>query len=209
MFMAKKEQKYCILYIVRHGETDWNAEGKTQGESDIPINNKGIKQAKALNKNLKDVKFNAVFSSDLVRAQRTAEIIAMERKLAVKTSYLLRERRYGKLDGTPYHMMQEFHRIWNNLSKKGRVRYRPYGGYETDEEVISRLITFIREVAAFYLGKTVLIVSHGGIIRTLLNHLSEETYFVGAVSNLAYIKLESDGVDFFVKELRGIKKPNE
>ncbi|MBI2018641.1 histidine phosphatase family protein [Candidatus Daviesbacteria bacterium] len=207
--MAKKEQNYCILYIVRHGETDWNAEGKTQGESNIPLNNKGIQQAKALNKDLKDVKFNAIFSSDLVRAKKTAEIIAVERKLAIETTHLLRERRYGKLDGTPYHMMQEFHRIWENLSKKERVGYRPYGGYETDEEAISRFITFLREVAARYLGKTVLIVSHGGMMMVLLNHLSEETYFVGAVSNSAYIKLESDGVDFFIKELQGIKNPNE
>lgn len=207
--MAKKEQKYCILYIVRHGETNWNAEGKTQGESNIPLNNKGIKQAKALNKDLQDVKFKTVFSSDLVRAKRTAEIIAMERKLAIETTHLLRERRYGRLDGTPYHTMQEFHRIWENLSKKERVRYRPYRGYETDEEVIRRFITFLREVAALYLGKTVLIVSHGGMMRTLLNHLSEKTYLVGAIANSAYIKLESDGVYFFIKDLKGIKNPNE
>lgn len=202
-------QKHCIIYIVRHGQTDWNAQGITQGETDVPLNIAGIKQAEALSKDLKDVKFDAVFSSDLIRAKRTAEIIALERKLAVNTTHLLRERRYGKLDGKPYDMMREFHKTWETLTKLERVHYKPYEGYETDEEAVGRFITFLREVSVLYLGKIVLVVSHGGIMRVLLNHLSGATYLAGTISNSAYIKLGSDGIDFFIKELKGIKNPNE
>lgn len=201
--------KYCVLYIVRHGETDWNAKKLIQGHTDIPLNKEGIKQAKILSKDLKDVKFEAVFSSDLIRAKKTAEIIVLEKKLAINTTRLLRERRYGKLEGSPRTEMEKFHKIWEGLSKKERLTFQPFDGYETDGKAIARFITFLREISTVYSGKTVLVVSHGGIIRALLNHLSEKTYFIGAISNSAYIKLESDGVDFFVKELKGVKNPNE
>lgn len=207
--MTKASQKYCTVYLVRHGQTDWNAQGITQGQTDVPLNSEGTKQAQTLGQNLKDIKFDAVFSSDLIRAKRTAGIITLERKMAIETTHLLRERRYGKLDGKPYQLMQEFHNTWENLSKKERVQYKPYKDYETDEEIISRFITFLRETAVVYLDKTILIVSHGGIMRVLLNHLTEETYLTRSISNTAYIKLESDGVDFFIKELKGIKNPNE
>lgn len=195
---------YCTLHIVRHGQTDWNIQGITQGETDIPLNSEGIKQARASGKNLKDIKFDAVFSSDLIRAKKTAEIITLEKQLAIETTHLLRERRYGKLDGKPYNMMKKYYDTWERLSKKERVNYRPYKGYETDEEVVNRFITFLREIAVGHCGESVLVVTHGGLMRAFLNHISEETYLTGSVSNLAYIKLESDGVDFFIKEKYGI-----
>lgn len=207
--MIKSGQNFCTIYLIRHGQTDWNAKGITQGQTDIPLNQDGIKQAQFLGQKFKKIKFNAVFSSDLIRAKKTAEIITLERKMAIETTRLLRERRYGKMDGKSYQMMSEFHRTWERLSKKERVKYKPYKGYETDEEIISRFITFLREIAATYPGKTILTVCHGGIMRVLLNHLSEKTYFTDSISNTAFIKLKSDGVDFFIKELMGIKNPNE
>ncbi|MDD5147241.1 MAG: histidine phosphatase family protein [Candidatus Daviesbacteria bacterium] len=207
--MVKADQTYCTLYLARHGQTDWNAQGITQGQADIPLNAEGIKQAQALRQILKEIKFEAVFSSDLIRAKKTAEIIALERGMAAETTHFLRERRYGKFDGKPQELMQEFYNKWERLSKKERLSYKPYENYETDEEIIGRYITFLREVAVLYLGKTVLIVSHGGVMRVLLNHLSEKIYFTNSISNTAFIKLESDGVDFFIKELKGIKNPDE
>ncbi len=205
--MTQVNSNYCTLYLVRHGQTDWNTGGLTQGQTDIPLNSEGIKQAQNLAKKLRSIKFDAVFSSDLVRAKKTAEIIAREREMAIETTKLLRERRYGKFDGKPWQLMQEFYDTWVRLNRKERIKYRPYKSYETDEEIISRFIIFLRETAIRHAGKTVLIVCHGSMLRTLLNHLSEETYLSGAVSNSGYIKLKSDGVDFFIKEMKGIKKP--
>ncbi|MDO8573834.1 MAG: histidine phosphatase family protein [Candidatus Daviesbacteria bacterium] len=198
----------CTLYIVRHGQTDWNLNGITQGETDIPLNGEGIKQAETMASNLKHIKFDAVFSSDLIRAKKTAEIIAVEKNLAIETTKLLRERRYGKFNGKPWLLMKKYYDEWENLSKNERAQYKPYKGYETDEEAVGRLITFLRETSVACAGKTILVVAHGGLMRVFLNHLSKETYLTGSVSNLAYIKLESDGVDFFIKELKGIQNPS-
>ena len=203
--MIKNRQRYCTLYIVRHGQTEWNVKELNQGQTDIPLNPEGIKQAETLRKNLKDIDVDTVFSSDLIRAKKTAEIISLEKKLAIKTAKALRERRFGKYEGLPYNDMKDFHKTWESLTRKARLSYKPYDDYETDEEIISRYITFLREVAVAHLGIKVLIVSHGGVMRVLLNHLSDKTYFTNAISNLGYIKLESDGVDFFIKELSGIK----
>ena len=91
---------YCQIYLIRHGETDWNAKGLLQGQSDIPLNKEGEKQTiEAAKKHFKKIKFAAIFSSDLVRAKRTAEIIALEKKMAVETSVLLRERDFGPFEG--------------------------------------------------------------------------------------------------------------
>ncbi|MCR4305554.1 MAG: histidine phosphatase family protein, partial [Candidatus Daviesbacteria bacterium] len=197
---------YCTLYLVRHGQTDWNANQLTQGEADIPLNSEGIKQAQTLGESLRTINFDAAFSSDLVRAKKTAEILTLERKLAIETSKLIRERRFGKFDGKPEQLMKEFFDTWVNLSREERRTYRPYESFETDEEVTSRFITFLREIAIRFPGKTILIVCHGSMLRTLLNHLTEDTYASGAISNSGYVKLESDGVDFFIKEMKGVRK---
>lgn len=199
----------CTIYIVRHGQTDWNLNGLTQGEEDIPLNATGIEQAQALRKELDGIKFDVVFSSDLIRAKRTAEIITLEQKLEIETTKLLQERRYGKLNGQPYEKLKKFNEIWATLSKKERATYKPYDGYETDDEAVSRFITYLREIAVVQPGKIILVVSHGGIMRAFLNHISDKTYLGGAISNLAYVKIESDGVDFFIKEKQGIKEPEK
>lgn len=207
--MVKIKQTYCSIYIVRHGQTDWNVKRITQGSTDILLNEEGEKQARNFANDFKDIKFDAIFSSDLVRAKKTAEIIALEKKLAVDTSKLLRERRYGRFEGKPREEMNEARKIWMNLDRQQRLTFRPDKKYETDEEITSRLITFLREVAASHLEQTILVVAHGGLMRALLHHLSDKTYSTGAIGNSGYIKLESDGVDFFIKELKGIKNPNE
>lgn len=88
------KEKYCTFYIVRHGETLWNVKGLLQGIKDSALTPTGEKQARELAAELESVNFDVIFSSDLLRARRTAEIIALERKLAVKTSQLLRERQF-------------------------------------------------------------------------------------------------------------------
>ena len=87
---------FCTIYLVRHGETDWNVKNIIQGQIDIPLNKKGENQALEIANELKDIHFDAIFSSDLSRAKRTAEIIATERKLAVVATKTLREMYFGK-----------------------------------------------------------------------------------------------------------------
>src|ERR1041385_1316907 len=91
----------ATFYLIRHGQTDWNKEHLLQGIVDNVLNEAGERQAKELAKTLHHVHFDLAFSSDLLRAKRTAEIILLEKKVHVETTKLLRERAFGKHEGNP------------------------------------------------------------------------------------------------------------
>lgn len=207
------EIQLTTFYLVRHGETDWNSQNKIHGQKDIPLNNKGERQADDLAKELKKVAFDLAFSSDLLRAKRTAEIIALEHKLQVQTTRLLRERYFAELEGEHPKLLRTYDEMLDKLSEKSRLQYRITDKSENDDEFISRLLVFLRETAITHPGKKILVATHGGVIRILLIHLGEFTYQSirnYRIANTGYIVLNSDGVDFFVKEKHGIEqiKPN-
>src|SRR3989344_4287192 len=122
----------CTFYIVRHGQTDWNKKHLIQGQTDIPLNEEGKLQAKGLAAELRNTHFDAVFSSDLTRTRQTAEILALERKLAVETRKALRERTFGKLEGKPTSKLKAVHAELIKLTDEEVKIYKPYEGYETD-----------------------------------------------------------------------------
>lgn len=195
-------QNYCTIYLVRHGETEWNEKKLIQGHSDIPLNVKGELQSKQLGEKLKNVHFEAVFSSDLIRAKRTAEIIILEKKLAVITTNTLRERMFGRFEGKH---IDELRKILGELilfSKERQKKLFGLNDIENDEEVIGRFIPFTREVAVAYQGKSVLVVSHGGLIRAFLDHIGFKMpkYSEKPMKNAGYLIIESDGVEFDIKE---------
>lgn len=211
---------FSTIYIVRHGETEWNKLKKIQGHTDIPLNSIGKAQARELQKKLKDVHFDHVFSSDLLRARQTAEIITLERKIVIQTTKVLRERCFGKLEGKSWvNASEKLHKLFGklaNLTDEERVTHDLIGA-ENDTEVIARFIPFIRELAVCYPGKTILVACHGGLIRLFLQHTgfipkridpdfdSQKTQKWISIKNTAYVKVESDGTDFLIKETFGIE----
>lgn len=211
----KSKKNYCTIYLIRHGETDWNAKRIVQGQTDNSLNKTGELQAKELAKRLKNIHFDVVFSSDLLRAKRTAEIIAQEKKLAVQTTKLLRERSFGKFEGKPAAMLLTWRKAIRNgikalTDEEKEILIKEDPQIESDESLISRFLTFLREVAVGYPGKNILLVSHGGLMRIFLIRMGffkgeeeSEQYFV---SNTAGVVIESDGVDFFIKDYWGIEK---
>jgi len=209
-----KNTKLTTIYIIRHGETEWNIKHLMQGHLDSPLTQAGEQQAKDIALRLKHIHFDEVFSSDLLRAKRTAETIILERKIAIKTTQALRERNYGVFEGKVYdeynQALQKLLVQYKTRSEQDKVFYKSHG-VETTDQSIARLITFLRELAVSYSGKTILVVSHGGVMRYLLVHLGFGTYKTlppRSIANTAYIKLASDGVDFFVKETKGVTKTN-
>lgn len=211
--MEIDQPNYCTIFLTRHGETEWNLVHRVQGQSDSPLTPTGIDQAKDLATKLKRIKFSAIFSSDLLRAKRTAEIIALDKELQVKTAQALRERAFGPFEGkTRDEFDQELKKLIDKrdrLSDKQKFSYKLHPQVESDEEIVSRLITFLREIAVAFRHKNILVISHGGIIRAFLIHLGFATYRElppYSMDNTAYIKLDSDGVDFFIKETFGIHK---
>lgn len=202
------QNNFTTFYIVRHGETEYNIKRRLSGHSDSPLTENGIHQAKKTGKRLKNIHFDIVFSSDLLRAKKTAEIIMLEKKLAIKVTALLRERNFGSYEGKPYESLDVFTKLVDQLSDEELRKYKISDDFESDEEVAMRLITFLREAAITHHGQTILISSHGGLMRVLLLHLGFATYKqlkFGHVENTGYIKLLSDGVEFEVKETYGIK----
>lgn len=207
-----EEEKYTTFYIVRHGQTEWNAKGMLQGHQDSDLTKKGKAQIKKLAHTLKNVDFAGIYSSDLLRARRTAQIIAVERKIAVKTTEILREKNFGVLEGKHYLDVQnELKNLldrFDKLSSKERARHK-FLQEDSNEKIAARFITFLRELAIAHPGDNILVVSHGGTIRTLLLHLGfakpEELPF-GSIDNAGFVKIDSDGVVFFVKETSGIRK---
>ncbi len=196
------------FYIVRHGETDWNKKKLLQGHTDTPLNETGELQAQEVAKTLKHIAFDFAFSSDLMRAKRTVEIITLEQKLAVATTERLRERHFGDLEGKSTKDFFAILRSLEGLAHTVRSKYKLSAHIESDEEAATRVITFLRETAVASPGKTILVGTHGGVMRTVLlhlGHLSYEDSDTHIIKNGAYIKLESDGVDFFVKEVSGIE----
>lgn len=196
------------LYITRHGKTEWNEKHIIQGHSDSPLTQEGKEQVKMLAGKLKDIKFDYIISSDLGRAIQTAEIINKEHQLTIKTTELLRERTYGEIEGKSSTEFKEWDELIKDLSDDEHYTFKFKPGIESDEEIYTRFMTFIREMAIIEPGKTVLIVSHGGFMRAVLVKLGLGNYKQlthGAVTNSAFVKIETNGVDFFVKEFEGIK----
>ena len=204
----------CTLYTVRHGETEWNVERITQGQMNSVLTENGKEQAKKVAKEFKDIHFDAIFSSDLTRTERTAEIIRLDRDLEIQTSKLLRERRYGRFEGMTETHFKEFLKTKlaerENVSEDGNWSFKIDPDIETDEEISERFVVKLREIAVAYPGKTVLVVSHGGTIRSFLERMGyapKGSLKGGSFKNAGYIKVLSDGVDFFIKEVNGIRKP--
>jgi len=213
MEYMKSKKNYCTIYLVRHGETEWNVKKIMQGHKDSNLTEKGINQAKDTAKRLKKIKFDQVFSSDLGRAKKTAEILAIEHKLAVTTHKALRERSFGKYDGRKLKRFQEelkeVLQEFEDLNDQEKFKYKMSYDNKSWGDIIAKFITFLREISIAYPNKKVLVISHGGVIKFFLIHLGfATTKQLGwhAIKNTAHVKLLCDGVDFFIKETFGVHK---
>jgi broad specificity phosphatase PhoE len=153
------------VFITRHGETDWNAEGRWQGHTDIPLNDNGRAQARGVAQALRSAGLAAIVSSDLQRAHETAKIIGLE--LGVPVAYTdpdLRERMFGVFEGLTRADCERLHpeawRAWLEEQK-------PAEGVELPERVAARVASAIGRAVDRY-GREdapVLLVSHGGALR--------------------------------------------
>jgi broad specificity phosphatase PhoE len=146
------------LYLVRHGETDWNAARRIQGRTDIPLNDAGRAQARRAAELLARREWHGVYASPLDRAHETASIIAERLGLGEVTDVdALVERDYGEAEGMGFDEIEA-------LYPEG-VRAP---GQETREEVASRVVPALLELAERHPGERLVIVSHGGAIRSVL-----------------------------------------
>jgi broad specificity phosphatase PhoE len=146
------------LLLVRHGETDWNREGRVQGHSDVPLNDTGRAQARALAARLAAERVDAVYSSDLRRARDTAQEVARASGHTVTTTPHLREKHFGSWEGLTRDEI---------LSGDPDALSGPWGDGETRDEMADRVLHALRGIAARHEGETVVVVSHGGPLRAV------------------------------------------
>ncbi len=156
------------MILVRHGATDWNEEGRYQGQSDTPLNAAGLAQAGALAEVLADSRIEAVFSSDLARAQQTARILAGDLGLdGVRLDVRLREIDLGEWEGQPTtEIVGLYPDAWDARSRDPVDTGAPGG--ETTRQVAERMQACLDEIAQVFPQAVVAVVSHGLSLATVL-----------------------------------------
>jgi probable phosphoglycerate mutase len=154
-----------------------------------------------------------IFSSDFVRAHQTANIVAIEKNLIVQTTKALRERSYGRLNGMTFkeirEELKELYENYEKLSEKEKFITKLVDDMETTQAALERTLIYLRELGIAYPGKIILLVTHVSLMRALLIHFGfcdYEEITSKNIENAAYFKIQTDGVDFFLKETLGISK---
>jgi uncharacterized phosphatase len=172
------------LYLVRHGETEWNRLRRIQGLTDIPLNDTGREQARRTGMLLTRRPIARVYASPLVRARETAELIAAE--LGVAAPVLREEfveRNYGAAEGMTFREIDQ--------------RYPPgmeVPGRETRDQVAARALPGLQAIAAAHPGESIAVVSHGGVIRAALMAAEPDWGFT-AITNGSVHTFHVEGED--------------
>lgn len=151
------------LCLIRHGETEWNAERRIQGQIDIALNETGRHQAEAAGRWLRTAGIVALYSSDLQRARTTAEAIGRALGLTPTLVPEMRERRYGIFEGLTYAEAQARHPD-GYAAFEGRNADYAFENGESLRAVYARVTGKLQAIAAAHAGKTVAVVLHGGVL---------------------------------------------
>lgn len=161
-----------LITLIRHGQTDWNLEGRIQGSTDIPLNETGRTQARAAAAQLSGTRFDHVYASPLSRARETAEIIARELGLpAPLITVGMREHEFGAAEGL----------LWDAYRERFGAHREAVPGAETVQQLTQRALASLERIdlaarrRSAPRTETVLVATHGGVIRALLEHASGGT----------------------------------
>ena len=212
--MTKKG--YVIkIYVVRHGESESNVYAHEHpekpvshfGEFGSSLTQKGKEQAQKIALRLKNIPISAVLSSDLNRAKETAEIIAKEHNLTVITDSTIRERFFGE------HMSaiqkRKIEKAFDTLNEEGKFAFKYFENGESGYDVVKRFKKFLASIIETYKYKTIVIVSHGYVMRSFLIHEKYAQYdelLGGSIKNGGYFVAETDGKTYTITEKHGITK---
>lgn len=160
------------LYIVRHGQTEFNVEGRLQGRMDSPLTEKGLRDAEALGKYLSDISFDAVLASPSKRAQRTAEIICSGKDISIQVEPDMREINLGSWEGrTKEEVLRAYPQEGEIFYNKPHL-YKPLEG-DSYYDVQERAAAAIKRLTDEYQEGNILIVTHTVVVRAIV------AYFMG------------------------------
>lgn len=148
------------LWLVRHGQTDWNLNGIYQGQQDVPLNETGVAQARTLAEHLRGTSFSTIYSSDLLRAHQTALLLAEVLQVPVRTDPRLREIKQGVWEGKTIDYVRETYHPDFSPNPKYLTTPRAEGA-ESLADVIRRMIDAANEYFARHNGERILLSTHG------------------------------------------------
>jgi len=197
------------IYLVRHGQTQWNAERRIQGLTDIPLDDHGRQQAKKVGQDFSDLCIGAIYASYLRRAQETAEIIAEFHGCGIFIEPLLHEGKYGKLEGMT---VADFHekyaqaiQVRHILSLEERIHHKYEPDAESIHEIVTRVTSVLHRLAKEHIGENVIVVTHGFVMRSLLTVLGGFDEREIMVGNGGVLHLKGDGVTLRIVKHDGIE----
>ena len=167
--MSDNEYRRREIYLVRHGETDWNNNGRFQGHINISLNEEGKIQAQKAYERLKTIDFDLIYSSDLERAAETARIINAHREIPIHYDQRLRERDAGKYSGLTLSEISKIKGVDLTISKY--VSDDILEGIEPLSQLISRVTEFIEHMMNNQFSKC-LIIGHGGSLSIIASNLT-------------------------------------
>ena len=166
---ASQYARMTLLWLIRHGETSWNAEGRVQGQTDVALSEVGHAQARALAGLLAARRFAALYSSDLQRVTQTAQPVASALGMAMRLDPRLRERHYGMFETMTYAEVKIRH-------PQEYARFRAHDpefdfrGGEGLRVFFERSVACLTGIAAHHAGEQVLIFTHGGVLDMAYRH---------------------------------------
>ena len=182
-----------MLYIMRHGRTDWNRLHKLQGRTDIPLNAEGKEMAERAAVEYRDIPLDVCWSSPLIRALETAEILLRGRNIPIFTDDRLREMSFGDYEGLENSFSIPECPV-NIIFRHPELYTSSVGGAETFDELFARAGSFLEEIVYPLLnqGKNVLIVGHGAMNLSIISRirgLPRKDFWSPGLENCRLIRL--------------------
>lgn len=182
------------FYIFRHGETDWNRERRSQGHTDIHLNELGILQAKELASKFKTLKIplEIIYTSDLQRAHRTGATVATHLDIPLIIDHRLREMSYGEAEGLKLEeTVERFGReFWNRLQSFTQENNQiGFPGGETRDQVRIRIESVLKEIISNTKYQNIALSTHGGALRNILHYFLPMAHPVLAIPNCVVYKM--------------------
>jgi len=202
------------IYVVRHGQTEFNVKKIIGGTLEPnPLSKIGKKQAYKLGKKFKDVKIDFIYSSDLSRARETAEIIASFKNMPVSIDKLLRERRWGKLQGKIFDEAQKIYKKAfikeAKIEGEDALNFKYVPDMESLKNTVNRFKRFLKKMVVKHPGKITLVVCHFDIMIGFLVSIGFGSYqelMNSKFDHAGYYKLTYQKGNFSVEEIIGLNK---
>ena len=200
--------RQCLLHLVRHGQTNWNAQKKLQGHVDIPLNEIGLAEAGQIAKEFEGRSLGGIYSSPLQRAHLTAQMINQSHQHPIQLHDALKEATYGSLDGIFLHdyylkCLEKFANF-SDLTFQEKLHLKLVEDAESYFEIYQRVRPLLNEIALRHLGQEVIVVTHGGLMRAVIGMLLETVQEI-QIQNVGYLTLAGDGSQLTIHSHQRIK----